>query len=83
MDLPDGLVVDNVLDLKGCNGITSLAWGLVVGEWLNLPNCAAWDGKIPEDAIIGGDIVTNLHPVGITLAEWRKLHPGGELDGHA
>jgi hypothetical protein len=92
-DLPEGLRVADDLFLAG-SGLTHLPDGLVVGADLVLfrlgrdpyghwnasddQGCPAWDGRIPADARIGGQVHTLRHPDGVFLAQWRAQHPDGE-----
>jgi hypothetical protein len=85
--LPEGLTIGTHLELQGSR-IERLPQGLVVGSLLDLRGCHHWDGQIPLDAQIGS-LRTDRHPnarepgtcVGITLEEWRMLHPQGEKEG--
>jgi hypothetical protein len=77
--LPDGLkVTPDRLFLDDCVALRHLPKGLEVTLDLQMKGCEAWDGQIPEDATIGGLVVTDGHPEGISLATWRELHPQGE-----
>jgi hypothetical protein len=82
-----------VIDLRlGASLIRSLPKGLEVDSMLDLRHCAAWDGRIPEDARVGEGlrrpgappahqrVFTDRHFAGITLAAWRRLHPQGERE---
>jgi hypothetical protein len=73
--LPAGLDTD-CLNLDH-SGIVTLPAGLNVWE-LRLAGCTTWDGRIPEDARVRGELCTDTHRRGITLAAWRALHPNGE-----
>jgi hypothetical protein len=77
--LPRRLSIDGPLRLDGCSGLRSIPEGLSLNGFLCLVRCGNWDGQIPADADIGGKVKTNLHPEGVTLDKWRKLHPGGEV----
>lgn len=76
--LPCGLTVSGSLLLNECCALVSLPTGMVVGSNLQLNDCPAWDGKIPADAIICGNVITDGEPDGVSLSEWRKAHPDGE-----
>jgi hypothetical protein len=79
--LPDGLVVNGDLNLKR-TPVVALPTGLLIRKDLWLQDCRRWDGRIPEDAVIKGRILTDGHPhPGIPLPEWRALHPNGERNG--
>ena len=72
--LPEGLEIEGHLDL--CKSqIQTLPRDLKVGNDLALCGCYNWDGLIPPDAQIGEKVVTDDHPLGVTLEEWRSLHP--------
>ena len=69
--LPDGLVVDGVLDLENCTGITSLPEGLTVGGDLDLYGTGIT--SLPEGLAVGGSLylenctgITSL-PDGLTV----------------
>jgi hypothetical protein len=79
--LPDGVRVRGTLWLDGCTSLKALPKGLNVGT-LYIRSCPAWDGRIPDDAAIRHGLVTASPPdpdawPGISLPEWRKLHPDG------
>jgi hypothetical protein len=71
--LPDGLAVEGGL-LLAVSAIISLPSGLRVGDFLDLRDCEDWDGIIPPDASIGGQIMCSAHPKGISLASWRRKY---------
>jgi hypothetical protein len=75
--LPDSLSVGKNLTLINAP-IVSLPANLSVGLWLTLRDCTHWDGRIPKDLSLEGCVVTDLHPQGLPLREWRDLHPLGE-----
>jgi hypothetical protein len=75
--LPDDLAVEGDLTLDRC-ALETLPKGLFVRGYLALRGCAAWDGRIPADARIGQRVMTDADPDGVSLAEWRALHPNGE-----
>jgi hypothetical protein len=75
--LPDDLQVGKSLWL-GETPLQRLPNGLRVGDNLGLEGCRSWDGRIPEDAVIGGRVFTDRHGEGLLLADWRLLHPVGE-----
>jgi hypothetical protein len=75
--LPAGLVVEAGLFLSKTR-VATLPAGLIVGGDLALTGCATWDGCIPADAKLEGDLRTDAHPDGIGLGRWRSLHPRGE-----
>jgi hypothetical protein len=83
--LPEGLALGGGLNLHRTL-IRTLPLGLRVGlepmlrmlAKLDLRECPEWDGHIPEDAEILGMVVTDMHPRGITLKDWRTAHPYGE-----
>jgi hypothetical protein len=84
--LPDGLFVMKSLSLERTDRLRTLPSGLRVAGDLYLSygfdddgaDCG-WDGLVPEDAVIDGQIVTPLHTgAGLGQHEWRKLHPNGE-----
>jgi hypothetical protein len=76
--LPDNLVVKGELNLLGCDAFVVLPRGLRVKGSLLVSHCPRWDGRIPEDAVVGGEIYTNAHPYGVpSLGEWRERYPEG------
>jgi hypothetical protein len=75
--LPDGLDIGGTLNLEGSR-LEALPQGLRVGRDLDLTNCPAWDGVIPADAMVVGELCTPVHPRGLPLAHWRLIHPDGE-----
>jgi hypothetical protein len=75
-DLPEGLRVGKNLDLNG-SLLRTLPKGLKVGGNLDLGGCRDWDGLIPEDAAIGGEIFAPSAAKGLTLAQWRQRHSEG------
>jgi hypothetical protein len=77
VSLPEGLTVGHWLDL-GMTPIRALPLGLKVGEGLDLRRCSSWDGRIPRDARVTDEVHTDLHPDGLCLEAWRRLHPHGE-----
>jgi hypothetical protein len=78
--LPEGLNVWGNLILTGAPIVTLPAGLRVAGGNLFLNDCHAWDGKIPPDAQVKalGILYTPRHPEGISLSDWRSLHPRGE-----
>jgi|GEM_PF-5320368 len=76
--LPQGLHVNGELNLYECASLTCLPKGLYVKGWTNLESCHSWDGEIPQDAVIGGPLFTDIHLEGISLTKWRNTHPKGE-----
>jgi hypothetical protein len=78
--LPKGLEVGGFLRLRS-SAMVSLPAGLRVDGSLNLRDCSAWDGRIPSDAKVGAGVYSDLHPNGVALGTWRKLHPRGERPG--
>ena len=52
--------------------------GLSVGGDLAMCHCPLWDGRIPQDVSVGRQLFTPAHLDGITLDDWRDLHPTGE-----
>jgi hypothetical protein len=81
--LPAGLVAGSGLFLNQCVRLRSLPPGLQVGGDLDLRGCDLWDGVIPAEARISGDVVTDAYPKGRKLAEWRRLTaaPAGGEEG--
>lgn len=76
--LPDGIEARSLFLNRNVN-LKSLPGGMrLVDGSLDMTGCVSWDGIIPEDAVIGFKVYTDLHPEGITLDEWRRLHPNGE-----
>jgi hypothetical protein len=75
--LPDGLEVGHYLCLWN-TFIQTLPSGLRVGDDLILLECPRWDGRIPSDAKVAGLVLTDQHLEGVSLKEWRRLHPLGE-----
>ena len=75
--LPRRLKVGSDLWLER-SGIFALPDGLDVGCSLWLRGCRDWDGEIPGDARVASRVVTDRHPHGIPLAEWRARYPLGE-----
>jgi hypothetical protein len=82
--LPEGLtVVGTSFSMTYCHGIRSLPKGLDIRGSLYIEHCDGWDGRVPDDAMIGR-LISDAHPdPGVTLAEWRELHPDGERAGEA
>jgi hypothetical protein len=82
--LPDRLRVDGDLYLTDCPNLEALPAGLRVGGLLDLTGSMRWDGQVPADAQVGEgrpnlpSLFTDGHLSGITLGDWRKLHPHGE-----
>jgi hypothetical protein len=76
--LPRGLAVGGGLVLDGCIKLVALPRGLQVGTWLGLDDCPAWDGIIPDDAVVGREVFTGGSHTGLLLEEWRQRHPRGE-----
>jgi hypothetical protein len=75
--LPAGLTVQDV-DLSS-TGVAILPQGLRVAGLLILEDCHGWDGRIPEDAVVGQELYTCRHPYpGLSLRAWRQEHPEGE-----
>jgi hypothetical protein len=86
-DLPDGLYVEDVLTVQAIGPRSGWAGKTVrigtevhAGHLLDLTACHAWDGVIPPDLTLreGGMLKTSIHPMGVGLDAWRKLHPHGE-----
>jgi hypothetical protein len=75
--LPEGFQVGHILRLTK-TPIATLPDGLGIGQDLFLWGCNHWDGRIPADATVGGDVYTPKYPNGLPLASWRTLHPMGE-----
>jgi hypothetical protein len=75
--LPEGLRVGGGLDLHD-TPIRSLPAKLHLRGKLTLVGAAAWDGQIPDDAHVGFLVVTDRHPRGMPLSDWRDLYPDGE-----
>jgi hypothetical protein len=75
--LPDGLWVGGRLDLTETPLVT-LPGGLWVGSDLDLTGCGRWDGRIPKDAHVGGLVRQDGRLGGVTLSQWRRLHPAPE-----
>jgi hypothetical protein len=76
MSLPDGFSVP-CADFAE-SWIVSLPSWFRVEFWLNVRDTPAWDGRVPEDAAIGDNIHTSVHPEGISLGLWRAEHPTWE-----
>jgi hypothetical protein len=72
-----GLTVGGHLILEGVP-FRALPAGLRVGGDLVLRQCPFWDGRVPEDAQVGGLVVTNAYRNGLSLADWRRRNPYGE-----
>jgi hypothetical protein len=77
--LPEGLSLRGDLDLSG-SGLERLPERLAVLGVVNLRDCLAWDGRIPQGVLAHGRIRTPVHNRWLPLAEWRELHPDGERD---
>jgi hypothetical protein len=58
--------------------IAALPGRLIVGGDLDMEGCHVWNGRIPQDARVGGRVYTDRHPGGVALDAWRHLHPRGE-----
>jgi hypothetical protein len=76
--LPNGLTVGWDITLIGCPDLETIGRGLLANGDMNIRVCPKWDGRIPADAVICGDILTDAHLNGITLGRWKELHPDGE-----
>jgi hypothetical protein len=76
--IPRGLWVAGDLLLDGCVDLETIGPELIVTGACQIFDCWHWDGRIPPDARIGGRVVTNKHPYGISLERWRAQHPDGE-----
>jgi hypothetical protein len=72
----DDLKQSGSLDLS-LTGIVSLPEDLRVEGDLFMAGCPHWDGRIPK-GVESLEVVTDAHPQGAYLKDWRKLHPEGE-----
>jgi hypothetical protein len=54
--------------------------GIVVDEALLLQGAIEWDGQLPADLHVGYLVFTDAHPQGVSLKNWRRLHPRGERE---
>ena len=73
--LPTGLKVEEELSIQGCPTFESLPLEFQIGGDVEIRDCTSWNGRIPACAKIGGRIITDGHPEGISLADWREAHP--------
>ena len=71
--LGDSLRVGGKLDLRDCHNLRSLPNGLVVEGDIDLRGSEQWDGQIPEDAVIGGNIWFKAKLAPMSLAAYRNF----------
>jgi hypothetical protein len=74
--LPEGLTVGKGFWPPAT--LASLPKKLRVAGNLELKKCPGWDGRIPADTHVGGQVYTDRHCLGIPLLDWRLQHPRGE-----
>jgi hypothetical protein len=55
--LSKGLNIGGTLNLGGCLALKRLPKSLVVQGDVVMRGCSSWDGQIPEDAVVGGQVV--------------------------
>jgi hypothetical protein len=60
------------------SNINTIGAGTEIGGVLDLRDCANWDGLLPDDLVVGKQVMTPSHPMGVSLAQWRQAHPKGE-----
>jgi hypothetical protein len=73
--LPDGVSARGLLWLRRIPFV-ELPPGLRA-HWLQIEACPHWNGQIPEGTAVAY-VGTPLHPEGIHLRAWHRLHPHGE-----
>jgi hypothetical protein len=73
--LPPGTELSGTATLQNCAAFASLPTPLACKE-LIVRNCPAWDRVVPADANIRV-IITDGHPGGINLGQWRSLYGTG------
>ncbi|MDP2874729.1 MAG: hypothetical protein Q8O00_01010 [Holophaga sp.] len=61
--LPEGLRVRGDLFLLDCTALRVIPKGLEVGKNIFGNGCVAWDGVVPGDAQIGGDVFLEGRPI--------------------
>jgi hypothetical protein len=83
LGLPEGFTSRWFLSLNGCSSLRTLPQRLDIRGDLDLRGCVAWDGRIPDDAQIGGVIVTGPDILDedpleeIPLERWREFRSHG------
>jgi hypothetical protein len=77
VSLPEDLFVGDTLWLSETL-LVALPNGLTVGNCLILCGCPFWNGQIPEGTKVGRRLLTDAHPEGLSLQDWRRTHPRGE-----
>jgi hypothetical protein len=69
--IPQGVRVGGDLSLVG-SSLLAVDNGLAVGGDLDLRNCGFWNDSLPQDARVGGKVITDAHPGGLALEAWRS-----------
>jgi hypothetical protein len=75
--LPEGTVIRTGVTVNNCPAFRSLPNHLKCGGGLEVRGCPAWDRILPEGLEVGGKVVTDGHPKGATLAQWRAWYRFG------